>query len=364
MGRVRISVELRVNGNFPRPYPGITFFFVDSSGDDDRVRKSYLWDGLTHRLTPLLRHHHDHEHGDVLDAGAEGIRATKMSLLGLGLTAALQAVVVVLSGSVALASDTLHNLGDALTAIPLWIAFSLGQRTPTRSYNYGYHRAEDVAGVVIVLAIGASAALIVWESLQRLLEPRLIDYIPWVIAAGVIGAIGNELVARYRIRVGRHIGSEALVADGQHARTDALTSLTVVIAGIGAIFGAAWVDPVAGLVVALVILRLLFRSARSITRRLLDAVDPELVDTTETVIGGVPGVRAITDLRLRWHGHQLHVFASVAVDPNLTVAAGHETAHEVEHALHHAYSFPVITMIHVDPEGQTSAHDATAHHWQ
>ncbi len=321
-------------------------------------------DGLRCHLTDLLRHDHDHEPGGVLDSGAEGIRATKISLLGLGVTAALQALVVVLSGSVALASDTLHNLGDALTAIPLWIAFSLGRRSPTRSYTYGYHRAEDVAGVVIVLAIGASAALIVWESVQRLLHPRLIDYVPWVIAAGVIGAVGNELVARYRIRVGRRIGSEALVADGQHARTDALTSLTVVVAGIGAAFGAAWVDPVAGLVVALVILRLLFRSARSITRRLLDAVDPELVDSTEAVIAGVPGVRSVTDLRLRWHGHQLHVSTSVAVAPDVSVAAGHETAHEVEHALHHAYSFPVITTVHIDPEGQTSAHDATAHHKQ
>lgn len=298
----------------------------------------------------------------MVDAGAEGIRATKISLVGLGLTALLQALVVVLSGSVALASDTLHNLGDALTAIPLWIAFSLGRRSPTRSYTYGYHRAEDVAGVVIVLAIAGSAALIVWESVQRLLEPRLIDYIPWVIAAGVIGAAGNELVAGYRIRVGRRIGSEALVADGQHARTDALTSLTVVVAGIGAAFGAAWVDPVAGLVVALVILRLLFRSARSITRRLLDAVDPELVDKTEKIIAEVDGVLAVTDLRLRWHGHQLHVSACVSVDADLTVAAGHETAHEVEHALHHTYSFPVVTVIHIDPEGQTSAHEATAHH--
>lgn len=353
--------QLQAGGNFSRPGSRTTFLPMGSSGDG-HCKHSDQSGGLRHRLIHLLGHDPDHDHTAALDAGAEGIRATKMSLLGLGLTAALQASVVVLSGSVALASDTVHNLGDALTAIPLWIAFSLGRRTPTRSYTYGYHRAEDVAGVVIVLAIGASAVLIVWESVQRLLQPRLIDYIPWVIAAGVIGVVGNELVARYRIRVGRRIGSEALVADGQHARTDALTSLTVVVAGIGAALGAAWVDPVAGLVVALVILRLLFRSARSITRRLLDAVDPDLVDTTEAVIAGVPGVRAISDLRLRWHGHQLHVSASVAVDPKLTVAVGHETAHEVEHALHHAYSFPVITIVHVDPDGQSSAHDATAHH--
>jgi cation diffusion facilitator family transporter len=329
--------------------------------DTDNIRSH----GLLHRLSHLLSHDHDHATAPlVTDAGAEGIRVTKVSLLGLGLTAGLQALIVAVSGSVALASDTLHNLGDALTAIPLWIAFSVGRRRPTRSFTYGYHRAEDVAGVVIVLAIAASAALIIWESVQRLVEPRLMDYIPWVIGAGTIGAAGNELVARYRIRVGRRIGSEALVADGQHARTDAFTSLTVVAAGIGAALGATWVDPVAGLTVALVILRLLVRSARSITKRLLDAVDPTLVDTTESVIADVPGVLDVTDLKLRWNGHQLHVSAAVAVDPNLTVAAGHETAHEVEHALHHAYSFPVVTLIHVDPQGESSAHDATAHHRQ
>ncbi|HEX9762742.1 MAG TPA: cation diffusion facilitator family transporter [Acidimicrobiia bacterium] len=319
--------------------------------------------GLLHRFAHLLSHDHDRASALlVTDAGAEGIRATKVSLAGLGLTALLQALIVVLSGSVALASDTIHNLGDALTAIPLWVAFSLGRRRPTHSYTYGYHRAEDVAGVIVVFAIGASAVLVMWESMQRLFEPRLIEYIPWVIAAGLIGAVGNELVARFRIRVGRRIGSEALVADGQHAHTDALTSLTVVAAGIGAAFGAAWVDPIAGLLVALVILRLLGRSARSITRRLLDAVDPELFDTTESVIGGVYGVLAVTDLKIRWHGHQLHVSAAIAVDPNLTVAAGHETAHEVEHAIHHAFTFPVVTVIHVDPEGPSTAHDAIAHH--
>ena len=319
---------------------------------------------LRHRLAHLMSH--DHEHGSdthrLLDAGAEGIRATKISLAGLGVTALLQALIVVLSGSVALASDTLHNLGDALTAIPLWIAFSVGRRNPTRSYTYGYHRAEDVAGVIIVLAIGASAVLIVWESVQRLLDPRLIDHIPWVIAAGLMGAAGNELVARYRMRVGRRIGSEALVADGHHARTDAFTSLAVVLAGVGAAFGAAWVDPVAGLVVALAIVRLLFQSARSITRRLLDAVDPELVDTAESVIGGVDGVLATSDLKLRWHGHQLHVSASISVDSSMTVSAGHDTAHAAEHALHHAFSFPVVAVIHVDPEGVSHAHEETAHH--
>jgi cation diffusion facilitator family transporter len=314
-----------------------------------------------------LRHFFAHDHSrnvlrDLQDTSGQGIRATKISLIGLGLTTALQAVIVVFSGSVALLSDTVHNLADALTAIPLWIAFSLGRRRPTRSYTYGFHRAEDAAGLVIVLTIGASAALIIWESTRRLVEPRLIEQIPWVIAAGLVGAVGNELVARYRIRVGRGIGSEALVADGQHARADSLTSLAVVAAGLGAALGAAWVDPVAGLIVAAVILGLLVRSARTMTRRLLDGVEPALVDKAEAVIAGVEGVRDVADLKVRWQGHRLHVSASISVDPEITVTAGHETAHTAEHELHHAFEVPLTAVIHIDPHGRSNAHEATAHH--
>jgi cation diffusion facilitator family transporter len=188
--------------------------------------------------------------------------------------------------------------------------------------------------LLIVVAIAASAALIIWESVGRLFELRLIDHIPWVIAAGIIGALGNEFVARYRIKVGTVIGSEALVADGQHARTDALTSLAVVIAGVGAAFGAAWVDPVAGIVVAAAMLWLLWRTAGRMSRRLLDAVEPVIVDQVEESIRGIDRVRAITDLRVRWQGHQLSVAVSIAVDPDVTVEEGHETAHAVEHGLH------------------------------
>jgi cation diffusion facilitator family transporter len=320
---------------------------------------------LLHRLGHLVSHDHDHGggHGEsIIDSGTVGIRATKISLVALGITTALQAVIVIFSGSVALLSDTLHNLADALTAIPLWIAFAVGRRRPTRGYTYGFGRFEDVAGLMIVVAIGASAALIIWESVGRLFEPRLIDHIPWVIAAGFVGAAGNEFVARYRIKVGREIGSEALIADGQHARSDALTSLAVVVAGFGAAFGAAWVDPLAGIVVAAAMLWLLGRTARRMSRRLLDGVEPAIVDDVEESVRGVPGVRDITDLRVRWHGHQLSVAVSICVDPDLTVSTGHDTAHEVEHALHHRFTFPMQAIVHVEPFGQPEAHDATAHH--
>lgn len=290
------------------------------------------------------------------------MRATKVSLAGLGVTALIQAVIVAVSGSVALLSDTLHNLTDALTAIPLWIAFAVGRRPATKRYTYGFNRAEDWAGLVIVIAIATSAGLVIWESGQRLLDPRLIDQIPWVIAAGFVGAIGNELVARYRIRVGQSIGSEALITDGRHARTDALTSLAVVAAGTGAAFGQAWVDPLAGLAVAIPILWLLARSARRVFRRLIDGIEPELVDTAASTIAGVDGVDSVEDLRVRWHGHQLRITASIAVASELSVKEGHDLAHTVEHDLHHAFTTPVVATIHVEPSDHPDRHDITAHH--
>ncbi|MCL1693935.1 MAG: cation diffusion facilitator family transporter [Actinomycetia bacterium] len=332
---------------------------------DESAEKPSSLGALVHRLGHLVSHDHDHGggHGEsILDSGKIGIRATKVSLVALGITTALQAVIVIFSGSVALLSDTLHNLADALTAIPLWIAFAVGRRRPTRGYTYGFGRFEDVAGLLIVVAIGASAALIIWESVGRLFDPRLIDHVPWVIAAGLVGAAGNEFVARYRIKVGREIGSEALVADGQHARSDALTSLAVVVAGIGAAFGSAWVDPVAGIFVAGAMLWLLGRTARRMSRRLLDGVEPATVDDVEDSVRSIPGVRDVTDLLVRWHGHLLSVAVSICVDPDLTVAEGHDVAHEVEHALHHRFTFPVQAIVHVEPLGQTEAHDTTAHH--
>jgi cation diffusion facilitator family transporter len=301
----------------------------------------------------MVSHDHDHSSsaGNLLDSGAEGIRATKVSLAGLGITALAQAVIFLFSGSVALLSDTVHNLADAVTAIPLWIAFAIGRRRPTRRYTYGFNRAEDVAGLLIVFAIGASAVLVISESVRRLAEPRLMDHIPWVIVAGLVGALGNELVARYRIMVGRDIGSEALIVDGNHARSDALTSLAVVAAGLGAAFDVAWIDPAAGLVVAAAILWILVRSARRIARRVLDGVDPGIVDDAESTIRDVPGVLDITNVRVRWHGHQLRIAASIAVDAELTVRQGHETAHEVEDALRGHFSVPVNALVHVYPHG-------------
>jgi cation diffusion facilitator family transporter len=141
-----------------------------------------------------------------------------------------------------------------------------------------------------------------------------------------------------------------------------LTSLAVVVAGIGAAFGAAWVDPVAGIVVAAAMLWLLWRTARRMSRRLLDGVEPAIVDEVDESIRGIDQVEDISDLRVRWQGHQLNVAVSITVDPGMTVEQGHETAHEVEHSLHHRFTHPIQAIVHVEPTGRSDAHEATAHH--
>jgi cation diffusion facilitator family transporter len=294
-----------------------------------------------------------------LEASRDGLRALWISLLALGATAATQAVVVVVSGSVALLGDTLHNVADALTAVPLGVAFLLSRRAATRTYTYGYGRAEDLAGVVIVAVIAASAVAAGWTGIARLLHPAEITHLPYVAAAGAIGFVGNELVARYRIRVGRRIGSAALVADGLHARTDGFTSLAVVAAAAGAAIGWKWADPVVGIAIAVAITFVLKDAARDVYRRLMDAVDPTLVDQAETTLRGVPGVRDVHAIRLRWIGHRIHAEANLVVDASLTLVAAHEIAADAEHQLTHALPQLATATVHTDPHSHPGAHHHT-----
>ncbi|HEY8472674.1 MAG TPA: cation diffusion facilitator family transporter [Natronosporangium sp.] len=313
------------------------------------------WHRLRHRLTP-----HSHAPADKVDtalaSSRAGLRALWLSLVGLGITAGLQAVVVAWSGSVALLGDTLHNLADALTALPLAVAFLLGRRAATRRYTYGFGRAEDLAGIVIVAVIAASAVAAGWTAIDRLLDPAPMTHIPYVAAAGVIGFAGNELVARYRIRVGRRIGSAALVADGLHARTDGLTSLAVVAAAGGAALGWDWADPVVGLVITVAILVVLKDAATEIYRRLMDAVDPALVDQAERTLRNVPGVRDITAIRLRWIGHRLHAETDLVVDAELSLVQAHQLAADAEHQLSHAIPWLARATVHTDPACHPGGH--------
>ena len=301
----------------------------------------------------------------ALTSSAEGLRALKISLAGLAVTALLQVVVVVLSGSVALLGDTIHNFTDALTAVPLGIAFLMGRRPPNRRYTYGYGRAEDLAGIFIVLMIAASAALAAYEAIARLLHPRDVQHVGLVVAAGIIGFIGNELVAIYRIRIGRKIGSAALVADGLHARTDGLTSLAVVVGAVLVAAGWQTADPVIGLVITVAILAILRSAARDIYRRLMDSVEPELVDRVEQVLAAVEGIEAVDSVRVRWIGHDLRAEAEVVSDTDLSFPAAHAVAEEARHRLLHDVPRLADALIHVSPcqhDGE-DGHAVTAHHF-
>lgn len=285
-----------------------------------------------------------------MEASAQGMRALWISLAGLGATTVLQAAVVAFTGSVALLGDTLHNAADALTAIPLAVAFLLGRRPPTRRYTYGYGRAEDLAGVAIVLAIAASCLAAGYAAAERLAHPQPVDHLPAVAGAALVGFLGNELVARYRIRIGRRIGSAALVADGMHARTDGFASLAVLLGAAGVALGIPWADPVVGLLITVVISTVLWQTAREVWRRLMDAVDPALVDRAESALAATPGVLAVGDVRLRWIGHSLRAECDVMVDPAATLLQAHQVAVDAEHSLLHALPRLSGALVHADPE--------------
>jgi cation diffusion facilitator family transporter len=324
--------------------------------------------GLGHRLRHLFTPH-SHETADkvdpALEASARGMRALWISLAVLGVTAVTQAVVVAVSGSVALLGDTVHNAADALTAIPLGMAFVLGRRAATRRFTYGYGRAEDLAGLAIVLTIAASAAFAGWTALERLLNPRPVEHVGAVAVAALVGFAGNEWVARHRIRVGREIGSAALVADGLHARTDGFTSLAVLVGAGGSALGWQLADPVVGLAITAAIALVLRDAAREVFRRVLDAVDPALVDRAEGALREVAGVREVGELRLRWIGHRLRAEVAVVVDGEVTVRQAHAIAVDAEHALLHAVPRLTAALVHADPApvpGEADPHLPLAHH--
>ncbi|WIY01288.1 cation diffusion facilitator family transporter [Amycolatopsis mongoliensis] len=306
-------------------------------------------------------HGHSHDSADRVDHALEtsrrGLRTLGWSFAALLATAVAQLVLVLVTGSVALLGDTIHNFADALTAVPLGIAFLLGRRAATRRYTYGLGRAEDLAGVVVVLVVAASAVLVGYESVLRLLDPQPVGH-PWVVAvAGVIGFAGNELVARYRIRVGREIGSAALVADGVHARTDGFTSLAVVAGAAGVAFGFPAADPIVGLGITLAIVFVLRDAAKEVFRRLLDAVDPASVELAERTALDVEGVLGAHDLRMRWIGHQLRAELAVTVAADLTVGEAHVLAHAVEHRLVHTIPRLAAVVVHTEPAvGAERAH--------
>ena len=338
----------------------------DHGHDHDHQHGSSVW-GWVAAVFHL--HGHSHEHGDLATdqafvTHAEGIRTVWLALAALGFTSLLQIIIVVWSGSVSLLADTLHNIGDTLNSIPLLIAFYLARRQATRRYTYGFAKAEDVAGILIVLSIAVSAGIIFWESFQRFLHPTPITNLGWLVAAAIIGFIGNETVALLQIRVGRKIGSAALVADGLHARTDGLTSLAVLFAAGGAWLGYPILDPIIGILIGIAILFITWDATKRIWYRLMDAIEPELLAQAEAAIGGQAGVKELRRLRMRWMGHRLHAEAHIAVDPHLSTAQSHTIAENVRHVLFHQVERVVEVVVHVEPWSARPEehHQITLHH--
>jgi cation diffusion facilitator family transporter len=309
---------------------------------------------------------HGHAHGAVdpsIATSERGIWAVKWSLVALFVTALLQLGVVLLSGSVALLSDTIHNFGDAATAVPLWIAFALARLGTSRRFPFGYGRVEDLAGVVVVLIILFSAAVAGYQAIERLINPQPVGFLGALAAAAIVGFIGNEAVAIFRIRVGRQIGSAALVADGYHARTDGWTSLAVLVGAIGVWLGYPLADPIVGLLIAAAILGIVWQSGKMVFTRLLDGVDPTVIDEIRHAAGQVEGVEDVSEVRARWLGHRLRAEVNVAVDPELSVSEGHAIAREVNHRLMHELRYLDMAVVHIDSvqEAGEEHHRVDAH---
>ncbi|MGH2767416.1 MAG: cation diffusion facilitator family transporter [Actinomycetota bacterium] len=315
-------------------------------------------------------HQHHHQHG-VVDrsswSSAEGLRAVKISTLGLAGTAAIQFVIVGIGGSVALLADGLHNFGDVFTTVGLWVAFIASRRAADRRYTYGYDRFEDLAGVVIVVIIAASAALAGYESLRALARPRQVTALGASMAAALVGFVGNEVVARYKIQVGRRISSVGLQADGIHSRTDGFVSLGAFVGLVGVAFGYAKADPAAGLAITAAIVWVTVTTARDVIARLVDAVDPEIVDVVKRCARSVKDVMDVHDVAARWAGRSLYVQLHVAVPEDLPLHEAHGVGEEVRHAVLHDIEGVSQVIVHLDPWGegkhQSVYHTATAHHF-
>ncbi|CAN5650496.1 hypothetical protein BH23CHL2_BH23CHL2_25830 [soil metagenome] len=322
----------------------------------------------SHRGGPLgwlaaVLHLHGHEHAepelgsDPAVATREGIRTVWIALAALGVTTVLQVVIVIISGSVALLADTVHNLGDALNSVPLLVAFYLARRAATRRYTYGYGRAEDIAGIVIVLSILFSAGYIFWESFAKLLDPQPIERLPWVAAAAVIGFLGNEAVAMFQIRTGNRIGSESLVVDGMHARIDGMTSLVVLVAVAGSALGYPIIDPIVGLLIGVAIIFIARDATRRIWYRLMDAVDPMVVDRIEQYAGDIDGVERVTSARARWVGHQIFAETGIVIAED-TLHERDRIVDEVRRTLLSYVRHLALVTVEVVPAGAVASHNS------
>lgn len=285
-----------------------------------------------------------HDHGEtdsvVVDTAVRdnslGIITIWAALVLLWVTTAIQAVLYLQSNSVALLADTAHNLVDAMNSIPLLIAFYLTARAATRRFTYGFGRAEDIAGILIVVSIVYSAYHIIIESIDRFFNPYPLENLGLIALAAVIGFVGNEAVAMLQTRVGKRIGSDAMVADGQHARVDGITSLAVLVAVGGAWLEIPIIDPIIGVVIGVAIIGIAFQAIKKVFMRIMDAVDPSLTNQIEHYVSQVPGVDELKKLRVRWVGHRLFAEVTATIDEDRTMVESNSIAQRIQVALFEA----------------------------
>lgn len=257
--------------------------------------------------------------GDDQRDRREANRAVGLSAVGLAATGLIELVVAVVSGSVALLGDALHNLSDVSTSLAVFVGFRVSRRVPTERYPYGFDRAEDLAGVGIGLVIWASAALAGAESVLKLVRHGATSNVGWAIGAALVGIAGNQLVARYKLHVGRRINSATLIADARHSWLDALSSAGAAVGLIGVLAGLRWADGVAGLLVTGFICHVGWEVSTDVVHRLMDGADPEVLHTAEAVAAETPGVRH-AHVRARTTGRTLRLEVEGWVDASTSVA--------------------------------------------
>lgn len=258
--------------------------------------------------------------------------AVVVSAAGLALTGLIELAIALVSGSVALLGDALHNLSDVSTSLVVFVGFRASRKIVTERYPYGYERAEDLAGIGVALVIWGSALVAGFESVSKLLRHGGTTHLGWGIAAAVVGIAGNQLVARYKLVVGRRIGSATMVADAKHSWLDALSSAGAMVGLIGVALGWGWADAIAGIIVTGFICHVGWEVTADIAHRLLDGVDPEIITTAETVATAVHGVNH-AHARARWTGRTLRVEVEGFLDPDTALAAADRIGRSVAGAL-------------------------------
>jgi cation diffusion facilitator family transporter len=246
-------------------------------------------------------------------------RAVAVSAAGLAVTGLIELAIALVSGSVALLGDALHNLSDVSTSLLVFVGFRASRKAATDRYPYGYERAEDLAGIGVALVIWASAAFAGAESVNKLIHHGPTQHVGWGIGAAAVGIVGNQLVARYKLAVGRTIQSATMIADAKHSWLDALSSAGAMLGLIGVAVGWPWADAVAGLFVTGFICHVGWEVSSDIAHRLLDGVDPAVITTAEAVAAETAGVMH-AHARARWTGRTLRVEVEGWIEASTTVA--------------------------------------------